>query len=81
LGVVARHSYVERPGGTWRLIHFRVEQLELLRRLAIRNGDPEVGVISPEALAWITEHSEEPVGEGEELPDLRVGYPPSDPAA
>lgn len=68
-------------GARWRLVHFRVEQVELLRRLAIRNSDPEVGVISPEALAWITEHSEEPVGEGEELPDLRVGCPPFDPAS
>ncbi|MFC1435523.1 AAA family ATPase [Streptacidiphilus sp. N1-3] len=67
-------------GGKWRLIHFRVEQVELLRRLANRNRDPEAGVISPEALAWITDHSEEPVGEGEELPDLPVGCPPPDPA-
>ena len=47
-----------------------VERAELLRRLAIRNSEAKSGLISAETLDWIAEHSEEPVGEGEELPDI-----------
>lgn len=60
---------VTRHGGSWRLIHFPVGRAELLRRLAQRNDEPESGRISPETLDWIAEHSEEPAGEGETLPD------------
>ncbi|MEU3741928.1 ATP-binding protein [Streptomyces sp. NPDC032198] len=56
-------------GARWRLVHFPVEHSELLRRLAARGQAPGIGQISPEALAWIAEHSEEPCGEGEELPE------------
>jgi predicted kinase len=59
-------------GGSWRLVHFPVERTELLRRLTIRNDEAESGLISPETLEWIAEHSEEPFGEGEELPDAAV---------
>ncbi|MBE1462644.1 AAA family ATPase [Kibdelosporangium phytohabitans] len=65
----AYKDLVTRHGGRWRLIHFPVARAELLRRLAVRNDDAESGLISPEVLDWIAEHSEEPVGEGEELPD------------
>ncbi|WP_326667851.1 AAA family ATPase [Streptomyces sp. NBC_01257] len=61
---------VTECGGRWRLVHFQVAHDELLRRLAKRNGEPEHGVISRETLAWIAEHSEAPVGEGEEPPVL-----------
>ena len=57
---------VTEHGGTWRLVHFQADHDELLRRLAKRNDDPQHGVISSEALAWIAEHSEAPDGEGEE---------------
>lgn len=57
-------------GARWRLVHFQADHDELLRRLAKRNSEKEHGVISPETLAWIAEHSEAPVGEGEEPPVL-----------
>ncbi|MEU5693187.1 ATP-binding protein [Actinosynnema sp. NPDC020468] len=60
---------VTAHGGRWRLVHFPVDHDELLRRLAVRNADATVGRITPEVLAWIAERSEDPVGEGEELPD------------
>jgi predicted kinase len=63
---------VTNHGGRWRLVHFPVERTELLRRLAIRDNEAESGLISPETLDWIAEHSEEPVGEGEELPDANL---------
>jgi predicted kinase len=64
---------VTENGGSWRLVHFPVEQAELLRRLAVRNQEPETGLMSPETLAWIARHSEEPFGEGEELPSAMDG--------
>ncbi|MBW4719748.1 AAA family ATPase [Saccharothrix obliqua] len=56
---------VTGAGGTWRLVHFKVARAELLRRLAARNADDAVGLITPEVLDWIADRSEEPVGEGE----------------
>lgn len=61
-------SFVVEHGARWKLVYFPVEQAELLRRLAIRNEDPEFGVLSPEVLAWMAQASEHPDGEGEELP-------------
>ncbi|WP_406112621.1 AAA family ATPase [Streptomyces sp. NBC_01014] len=61
---------VTEHGARWRLVHFQADHDELLRRLAKRNNEQEHGVISPETLAWIAEHSEAPVGEGEEPPVL-----------
>ncbi|MFF0470325.1 AAA family ATPase [Micromonospora zamorensis] len=58
---------VESLGAGWRLLHFRVDQAELRRRLAIRNEDAAFGVITPETLDWIAAVSEEPHGEGEEI--------------
>ncbi|MFI9585105.1 AAA family ATPase [Streptomyces sp. NPDC052236] len=71
---------VTEHGARWRLVYFQVEHDDLLRRLAKRNNDPAHGVISPTTLAWIAEHSEAPVGEGEEPPMLptsasRAGFP------
>jgi predicted kinase len=63
---------VTQHGGRWRLIHFRVERADLLQRLAKRNTEADSGLISEETLNWITEHSEEPVGEGEEPPDTTL---------
>lgn len=72
LGTTAeRDAYkrlVTEHGGTWRLVHFPVDRDELLRRLALRNDEAESGMITPETLDWIAEHSEPPHGEGEELP-------------
>ncbi|SCG68271.1 Predicted kinase [Micromonospora zamorensis] len=58
---------VESLGADWRLLHFRVDQAELRRRLAIRNEDAASGIITPETLDWIAAVSEEPRGEGEEI--------------
>ncbi|MEU7919827.1 AAA family ATPase [Micromonospora zamorensis] len=58
---------VESLGADWRLLHFRVDQAELRRRLAIRNEDAEGGIITPETLGWMAAVSEEPHGEGEEI--------------
>lgn len=69
----ARDDYkqiVTEHGAQWRLVHFQADHDELLRRLAKRNDDPEQGVVLPETLAWIAEHSEPPEGEGEEPPAL-----------
>jgi predicted kinase len=57
---------VVEHGGTWRLVHFPIDRVELLRRLAVRNDEENTGTMSPETLTWIAEHSEEPAGEGEE---------------
>jgi len=60
---------VTECGGQWRLIHFQVSREELLRRLAERNSDPRYWLISAETLTLIAEASEDPVDEGEEMPD------------
>ncbi|MFE7330017.1 hypothetical protein ACFU8W_34645 [Streptomyces sp. NPDC057565] len=60
-------------GGEWKPVHFEFDREELLRRPAVRNSGPESGVISPETVARIDEHSDSPEGEGEELPHCRAG--------
>ncbi|MGX4734864.1 AAA family ATPase [Kitasatospora griseola] len=57
---------VVRLGARWRLWCFPVERPELLRRLAAREAQGEGARISPGALPWMAEHSEEPRGEREE---------------
>jgi predicted kinase len=58
---------VEMHGGTWRLLHFKTERLELLRRLSERNMSGKHPVtVTPELLDFFIAHSEEPQGEGEE---------------
>jgi len=67
-----RESYkrlVTDNGGRWRLVYFPVATPELLRRLAIRNEDPEYGEMPPDTLMWMADVFERPAGEGEELPD------------
>lgn len=61
-------------GGVWRLVTFQLDRDEVLRRLSQRNEDPAFGVITPQILDWMAEHSEAPQGEGEEPPpDLLDG--------
>jgi predicted kinase len=60
---------VVENGGVWRLIHFKVDAAELMRRLEKRNADPAYWFISPETLALIVAYAQDPEGEGEESPD------------
>lgn len=65
-------------GAAWRLLHFRVDRAELLRRLAARDADVGSVMISPETLDWMAATSEEPRGEGEEIisPARVSAWPP-----
>jgi predicted kinase len=62
---------VEDAGGTWRLIHLKVDKAELLRRLAERNQrsatDANALTVTPEMLDDFFARFEEPSGEGEEI--------------
>ncbi|GAA3079588.1 hypothetical protein GCM10010485_17080 [Streptosporangium carneum] len=58
---------VERHGGSWRLLHFKVDADELIRRVTDRNQRQEGSPMSLEILRWIIENSEEPVDEGQVL--------------
>ena len=58
---------VERHGGHWRLLVFRVDREELLLRLANRAPDSGFGPMGPELLDAIAAASEEPSSEGEEV--------------
>lgn len=56
----------EEHGGTWRLIVFRVEHHELVRRLAARDPGDGFGPMSADVLDSIARASQEPWHEGEE---------------
>jgi predicted kinase len=65
----AYKKLVEAHGGRWRLLYFKVDKPELLRRLAERNqrGDANALAVTPEALDDFYARFDEPAGEGEEL--------------
>lgn len=60
---------VERAGGRWQLLYFRVERDELLRRLTERNRrqDPNALTVTTAALNEFIDRFEPPVDEGEEI--------------
>lgn len=63
----AYKKLVEDAGGTWRLIYLKVDEDELLRRLAERNlrSDTNALTVTPEMLEDFFARFEAPVGEGE----------------
>jgi predicted kinase len=65
----AYKKIVEDAGGTWRLIYFKVDRAELLRRLGERNrrDDANALTVTLEALDEFYARFEEPSGEGEEI--------------
>lgn len=60
---------VEEAGGRWRLLYFKVDRAEILRRLGERNrrADANALTVTAEALEEFYDRFEEPCGEGEEL--------------
>ncbi|GIG63228.1 hypothetical protein Lfu02_76000 [Longispora fulva] len=60
---------VEAHGGTWRLLYFRVERAELLRRLQERNrrADANALAVTEDALGDFFARFDPPDGEGEEI--------------
>lgn len=60
---------VVEAGGRWRLIHFEVGRIEMLRRLGARDLRTHASAltVTPEALEEFYDRFEEPCGEGEEI--------------
>lgn len=67
----AAKKLVEDAGGVWRLIYFKVDRGELLRRLHERNrrADANALMVTPQALEDFIARFEPPDGEGEEVFD------------
>ena len=60
---------VSRHGGQWRLLYFKADRAQLVRRLAARHAAGGVGEVTAEMLDWITATWQEPIDEEEELID------------